>query len=189
MESERQRGLWMLVLHVCVFLPSHFSGPVTSNIPPSSLRNYFHHKSRKFVSFSIKFFPQSLVVSCSCFKDSFSLTLLLFFHLCPEWPTDSNGCTFKDGKKCQQFLKLQHRYIRKTGNIYPAKLKKLHVECIKSLSMKTQMIRNWITSNFSLILSWFIPVFQVDMINYLLYKLSVIFYTYTLVSFFHVSVN
>ena len=86
-----------------VFLPSHFPCPVTSDIPPSSLRNYFHHKSRKFVLFSIKFFPQSLVVSCSCFKDSFSLTLLLFFHLCPEWPTDSNGCRFKDGKKCQQF--------------------------------------------------------------------------------------
>lgn len=100
-ESERQSGPWVLILHVCVFLPSRFPCPVTYNISPSSLRNYFHHKVECL--FCIKFFPQSLVVSCSCFKDSFSLTLLLFYHLCPEWPADSNGCRSKDGKECQQF--------------------------------------------------------------------------------------
>lgn len=87
---------------VCVsswsfFLSSHLQHP---SIQPEEL---FSSQGRMLVLFSIKFFPQSLVVSCSCFKDSFSLTLLLFYHLRPEWPADSNGCRSKDGKECQQF--------------------------------------------------------------------------------------
>ena len=69
LHGVRLHGLRVFALHLCVFLPSWFPCPATSDLPPSSPRNPSHHRGRMFVSFPIKSFPQSLVVSCSHSKD------------------------------------------------------------------------------------------------------------------------
>lgn len=138
LHGVRLSGLRVFALHLCVFLPSWFPCPATSDLPPSSPRNPSHHRGRMFVSFSITSFPKVWLWVVPIPKTfpllrekrksflSFSLTsLLLYYLLRSEWPTDSNGCRSEDDKKCQQFWNNNTDVSGKLENLYPATLKKI----------------------------------------------------------------
>lgn len=122
---------------------------------------------------------------------SFSLTsLLLYYLLRPEWPTDSNGCRSEDGKKCQQFWNNQTDVSGELENLYPATLKKMALPVYsESQYRNTNDVEIEWHSSFSFLLSWFILILKVNMTNYSLCKLSDIFYACTLFFFSHKSVN